>query len=265
VIKIGLLGYGAIARYLLDVVPEAGGAVVGCAVCRKGKEAFAETALGVGVPIFSDPLEAVPHADVFIDCAGHQGLKDHGSRILRSGKDLITLSIGALADQDVLSELKTAAADGGSRLHLASGAIGGLDALSSATVGKLEAVNYTGRKPPSGWRDSAAEATLDLDNLTKAAVHFSGNAREAALRYPKNANVAAAVALAGIGFERTSVTLIADPQISDNKHELSVSGEFGSFEFAISGKCLESNPKTSALAAMSVVKKIADRSRMIVL
>lgn len=217
------------------------------------------------LPVFTDPLEGLGLADVFVDCAGHQGLKDHGSSILRSGTDLVTLSIGALADPLLEAELKGAAEAGGSQLHLASGAMAGLDALSSASMGRLDAVNYIGRKPPEGWYGSPAEDTLDLANLKTPSEHFSGNAREAALRYPKNANVAAAIALAGLGFEQTSVTLIADPTITENRHELSVRGEFGSFEISIAGRSLAHNPRTSALAAMSVVKKIADRSRPFVL
>ena len=73
---------------------------------------------------------------------------------------------------------------------MVSGAIGGLDALTAGSVGTLTQVTYRGRKPPRGWRGSPAEAKLDLDMLAEPAVHFSGSARNAALEYPKNANVA---------------------------------------------------------------------------
>ena len=106
---------------------------------------------------------------------------------------------------------------------------------------------------------------MDLDNLTSgAAVHFEGSARNAATEYPKNANVAAAVALAGIGFDATEVRLIADPDITENIHEIEATGEFGSFSFQIRGKSLPANPRSSALAAMSVISKLAQESQCIV-
>jgi aspartate dehydrogenase len=128
--------------------------------------------------------------------------------------------------------------------------------LSSASIGELNHVTYRGRKPPQGWRGSPAETKLDLDALSEAAVHFSGSARNAALEYPKNANVAASVALAGIGFDDTIVELIADPGVERNVHEIVAEGDFGRFEFRIEGKSMPDNPRSSAITAMSVVREI---------
>ena len=86
----------------------------------------------------------------------------------------------------------------------------------------------------------------------------------AATEYPKNANVAAAVALAGIGFDDTRVKLIADPGVTENIHEIQAAGEFGSFCFEIRGHSLPDNPRSSALAAMSVVNKLEEESQSIV-
>ena len=146
-----------------------------------------------------------------------------------------------------------------------SGAIGGLDALSAGSVGTLSQVTYRGRKPPQGWRGSPAQAKLDLDALSEPAVHFSGSARVAALEYPKNANVAASVALAGIGFDKTQVELIADPGIARNMHEVVAEGDFGRLEFRIEGDSLPDNPRSSAITAMSVVREILNPSSPIVI
>ena len=90
--------------------------------------------------------------------------------------------------------------------------------------------------------------------------HFDGTARDAALRYPKNANVAAAVALAGIGLDATKARLVADPNATGNTHIITAKGAFGSFEFTIKGNSLPESSRTSALAAMSVVDQILRKS-----
>ncbi len=203
--------------------------------------------------------------DAVIDCAGHDALRAHGAAILERGLDLVSVSVGALADAGLSARLEAAAVQGNARLHLASGAIGALDCLQAARVGALDEVTYVGRKPPGGWKGSPAERVTDLDALRSGAVtHFAGSARDAALQYPRNANVAAAVALAGVGFDSTMVRLIADGDICENVHEIRARGEFGAFRFRISGKSLPDNPRSSVLAAMSVIAKLDQMSRRIV-
>ncbi len=242
--RLGIIGAGAIGKYVREKALESGHEIV--ALLRR-----------------SDRVADLPDdIELMIDCAGHAALREYGPDILRRGTDLLTVSIGALADADLFDELNRAATHGGATLHLASGAIGALDCLRAAHVGDLQSVTYVGRKPPQGWRGSPAATRLDLDNLTAgAATHFDGSARDAAIQYPKNANVAAAVALAGIGFDDTQVELIADPNISDNIHEIRARGDFGSFTFEIRGRSLPDNPRSSALAAMSVISKLDEVSR----
>jgi aspartate dehydrogenase len=254
-LRVGLIGHGAIAQY---VARGLGGlqAQLTLALIRPGRVAGAQAALG-DVRCVEDIAGDLP--DIMVDCAGHAGLAQHGAAILRAGVPLISVSLGALADASLHANLTAAARDGDTQLILCSGAIGGLDALRAASMGRLTRVTYEGRKPPAGWRGSRAEEVLDLSALLQQeAVHFDGDARQAALLYPKNANVAAAVALAGLGFEGTQVRLIADPHAAGNIHQITAQGDFGEMRFEITGQTLPGNPRTSALAAMSVLRALAD-------
>ncbi|MEL7185974.1 MAG: aspartate dehydrogenase [Pseudomonadota bacterium] len=258
--QITIIGCGAIAEYVAGHLKNSDDIEIVSALVTVRSLERARTVFGSDVSLTTEYSTDSPRADLVVDCAGHAGLRQHGEKILAYGVDVVSVSVGAMADESLAAKLSDAATSGGSQLHLASGAIGALDALSAAQVGGLDEVVYTGRKPPAGWRGSPAEETLALDELSESAVHFSGSARDAALRYPKNANVAAAVALAGIGFDKTRVELIADPTINTNRHEVSAKGAFGKLNFSIEGNALPDNPKSSALAAMSVVRAVLDRA-----
>ncbi len=254
--KLALIGYGTIAHYVIEQLANS----------------EHQVAAIITSPSFKAPEgDRLPHdlqfakafadiegtIDLFVDCAGHGGLMAHGEDILRAGHDLLTVSIGAFADQNIHGRLHQAAKHGNSNIILASGAIGALDILRSARTGTLKSVCYKGRKPPRSWKGSPAETILDLDSeFETPQQHFRGTAREAALQYPKNANVAAAVALSGIGFDETMVELIADPSIERNIHEIEAEGAFGKCKFEIECNPMPSNPRTSALAAMSVIANI---------
>ena len=261
--RLGIIGDGAIGRYVREEALRGGHEIRALLVRPERLEDQAQDQQrALLVSNVSDLPGDIEH---MVDCAGHAALRSYGPDILRGGTDLTTVSLGALADPVLFASLEQAAIEGGARLHLASGAIGALDCLQAARVGELQSVTYIGRKPPRSWKGSPAETKLDLDNLTDGAqVHFDGSAREAATDYPKNANVAAAVALAGIGFDDTRVQLIADPGVSENIHEIQAKGDFGSFSFEIRGHSLPDNPRSSALAAMSVVSKLAQQSQSIV-
>lgn len=256
-LQVAIIGHGAIAGYVRAKLPKLGITEV-AQVVRPGKEAFDDSP-----PRISDLRGLPSQPDLVIDCGGHQALAAHGPVALALGIDVMTVSLGALADMQIEQSLTDAAIKGGARLQLLSGAIGGLDALRSAAAGSLTQVSYTGRKPPNGWRGSPAEAVIDLDNISVPTAHFSGTARHAALQYPKNANVAAAVAFAGIGLDQTSVQLIVDPTVTENIHEVSATGDFGTFHFTIAGKGLPENPRSSSLAAMSIVAALAERQKQI--
>ncbi|KRW95200.1 aspartate dehydrogenase [Paracoccus sp. MKU1] len=194
--------------------------------------------------------------DLVIECATHAAVRETVPQLLEAGIDVVIVSIGALGDAGTVARIEAAAKTGRARAIAVSGAIGGLDVLRSARLAGLDSVAYIGRKPPIAWKGTPAERLLDLPNLKEATVFYEGDAVEAARDYPKNTNVTAAVALAGLGFQNTKVRLIADPAASGNTHELEAKGAFGSFHILLNNKPLPENPKTSWLAALSVEQAV---------
>ncbi len=266
-ITVGLIGYGGIAQDAVAALRASGAVVkfVG-ALCRPGRTAQARNALG-DIPVFEslDNLVALRPA-IVAEVAGQPAVAQHAETILRAGIDCLVISVGALADPKLLEHLKTAARDDGSgRLLLPAGAIGGIDAIAAMRLGGLHTVRYRSRKPPAAWRGSPAEKVTDLEKLTSRAVLYRGTAGEAALLYPQNANVAAAVALAGLGFDATEVELVADPDAPGNVHEIEAEGGAGRIAIQLQGKPSKTNPKTSALAALSVARAILNLEATIVI
>jgi len=264
--SVGLVGYGGIAQDVVAALSEtkADVQIVG-ALCRPGRTDKARAALrDIAIVETLDELLARKPA-IVAEVAGQQAVAEHGEAVLRSGTDLLVISIGALAEPKLLERLKAAAHAGGSRILLPAGAIGGIDAIAAMRFGGLTSVRYRSRKPPAAWRGSPAEKVADLATLTKRTVLYTGTAGEAALLYPQNANVAAAVALAGLGFDATAVELVADPDAPGNVHEIEAEGAAGRFAIQLQGKPSRSNPKTSALAALSVARALSNEKATIVI
>ena len=257
-LNILIIGHGAIASSVAQSLQDDPRFYLTSALCRPGRSAEAKHVLGASIKTIEAASAVDPSTQVAVDCAGHTALREHGATLLERGIDVLTVSNGALSDPQLLESLQDAAERGGSKLRLLSGAIGALDAIAAAQVGGLDYVRYTGRKPPGGWVGSPAENKIDLSAITDPTVHFQGSAGDAARLYPKNANVAATVALAGMGFDDTEACLIADPTITTNQHQVEASGAFGKLSFTIEGKGLPDNPRSSALTAMSVVKALHD-------
>jgi len=258
-LDLAVIGCGAIAHYVAEqMAADVGIRIVGV-IARPGSRAKAAGMLGDGGSVVDHVSDLPADVDLIADCAGHSGLAEHGPGALRAGIDVVSLSNGALADPALAVELEDSAKAGQARLTLLSGAIGGIDVLGAGQVGGLTSVTYVGRKPPAGWRGTPAETICDLASLAEPFTHFRGTAREAALNYPKNANVAATVALAGLGLDETMVELIADPAAGRNIHEVAAEGAFGCFRLQVEGRPLPTNPKSSALAAMSMVRYLRQR------
>jgi aspartate dehydrogenase len=261
-----LIGCGGIAQDVIATLQKADAniEIVG-ALCRPGRAEHARAAIpGIKIcEMIEDLFDRRPA--VAAEVAGQEAVAAYGADILRRGIDLLVISIGALAEPKLLQALKGAAQRGGSRVLLPAGAIGGIDAIAAMRLNGLKMVRYRSRKPPVAWRGSAAEKVADLDTLTSRTVLYRGHAGEAALLYPQNANVAAAVALAGLGFEATEVELVADPEAPGNLHEIEAEGAAGRFTIALQGKPSRTNPKTSALAALSVARALVNLEAPIVI
>lgn len=254
--KIGLIGNGGIAAACRETLGER--VTITGILVRAGK-----TDTGSDAPLV-ETIEALiaTAPDIIVECAGHDAVRAHGAAVLEAGIPLVVASIGALADAELEARLKAAEKAGGARIILPSGAIGGLDALSAAALGGLDSVTYRAIKPAFAWRGTPAEEMVDLEGLREPTSFFTGNAREAALMFPKNSNVAAAVALAGMGFEDTKVELVASPTSNRNVHEIRFSGVDGSCSIEIEGNPSPSNPKTSMLTAHSLASTLLDLARI---
>jgi aspartate dehydrogenase len=256
-LRVALIGCGAIGTSVLELLKgDTALAVVAIVVPEEGVAAAQR--LVPGVPVASRvPASGI---DLVVETAGHAAIEEHVLPALARGTPCIVASVGALSAAGLAERLEAAATAGRTQVQLIAGAIGAIDALAAARIGGLDSVRYTGRKPPQAWKGTPAEQGRDLDALAEETVIFEGSAREAAQRYPKNANVAATVSLAGLGLDRTMVRLIADPAIADNVHTVEAEGAFGSFELTMRNKPLAANPKTSALTVYSAVRALRNRA-----
>lgn len=204
-----------------------------------------------------DKLREVP--ELAIECAGHSAVAEFGEACLTTGMDFLVTSVGALTDLALLQRLERASRTHMGKLMIPAGAIAGVDAIAAARFGGLDRVRYTSRKPPEAWKGTYAEKLLDLDSIEGPVEFYSGTAGEAARLFPQNANVAATIALAGRGFEQTECSLNADPAAPGNVHLIEAEGAFGTLRVEVQGKPLADNPKTSTLAALSVLRAIHNR------
>lgn len=249
--RLMMIGYGAMGREVHRLLPK--GLSLDWVLLREGSDSSQQPRL-LNLETVSTVDQCVERPDLVIECAGQEGVREHGEAVLRRGLDLALISVGALADEQLRKRLEIAAREGGGRIILLSGAIAGIDGLAAAREGGLETVTYEACKAPRSWKGSYAEQLIDLDSVHTPTVFFEGSAAEAARLFPANANVAATVGLAGIGLNETRVKLTVDPNTTTNTHRIHALGRFGELALHMNGRPLEDNPKTSTLAALSVVR-----------
>jgi aspartate dehydrogenase len=254
-----VIGYGAITDEIVRCLDLRAGLekLVGVLDVPQKLPELAQKAAG-RFPVFATlPQLLAREPEIVIEAAGHGAVHAFAPDILKSGCDLLVASTGALADKKMAAKLSASSA-GGPEIWIASGAVAGIDGLLAARTAGLQSVTYTSLKGPLAWKGTPAERLLGEKAKHERVIFFSGNAREAATHYPQNANVAATIAFAGLGLDRTRVELGSDPHVPGPLGIINAEGEFGRFKFDILALASPHNPKTSALTGHSLVAAVLD-------
>ena len=258
--KVGFIGYGAIGHAVGRAIDDglAGDTTLSAILVRRPAQLQ-------DVPdeiVATDDLARflAVETELVVEVAGHAALRQHLAAVLESGRDLMTLSVGAFADAEFLARAEELARRFGRRILIPSGAIAGLDMISAAALGPLDTVTHTTHKHPRAF---TAEQLGGIDP-TEAVLLYDGPARDGVGRFPENVNVAAAVSLAGIGLDRTRLRVFADPATDRNRHVVEVTGYFGRLRLEVENQPSE-NPKTGRVVPLSVAKALRNLGAPIVL
>jgi aspartate dehydrogenase len=250
--RVAIAGLGAIGRKLARALADGidGLELAAVAVGDRGKAEGWLAEQGISCPVVA--LAELPdHCDVAVECAPAAVLEEICRPMLEAGKKVMVLSAGALLPRPELMEL---ARERGGQIIVPTGALLGLDAVAAAAEGEIESVRMITRKPPGGLAGAPhlVENGISVEGLNEAKLVFKGSAREAAAGFPANVNVAAALALAGIGADATTIEIWADPGVTRNCHTIEVVSDSASFTLSIENIPSE-NPKTGRITAQSAL------------
>ena len=251
-LRVAIAGYGAVGSRVAQALDEGlpGYELTAIAARDKPRAARGVSALRYPVPVV-DIAELEGLADLVVEAAPAALLAAIARPFLAAGKRAVVLSAGALLGQEALVEL---ARQHGGQIIVPSGALLGLDAVSAAAQGEIHSVRLVTAKPVKGLLGAPylAEQGIDISTVAAATRIFHGSARQAAIGFPANVNVAAALSLAGIGPDRTMVEIWADPALTRNTHSITVEADSARFSMSIEGVPSE-NPKTGRITALSVI------------
>ena len=251
--RVAIAGFGAIGKVVAEAL-DSGIDRLALAAVSARDTARAERAMADftrKVPVL--PLRQLwEEADIVVECAPAAVLREIAEPALAQGRTLVVLSCGALLDNFDLVDL---ARRQGGRILVPTGALLALDAVQAAAVGNIARVHMITRKPPNGLAGAPylVENGIAVDGLNAAKRVFTGTAREAARGFPANVNVAAALALAGIGPDRTTIEIWADPAVDRNIHRIEVEADAARLSFQIENVPSVENPRTGRLTPLSVV------------
>jgi aspartate dehydrogenase len=234
--RVGLIGAGAIGGLIADACEKG---LVPCdelVVFDLDQSSTERLKTGTTFPATIvgglDELIAAKPA-VVVEAASQEAAKEYVPRLIEAGIEVVVMSTGALLQLPRM----------GNKVHVPSGAIGGLDAISAAALAGIDWVMLTTRKPPKA---------LDMTN-TKPQVVYEGVAEDAAMRFPREMNVAATLALT-VKPAKVKVQVISDPSATRNTHEVYVKWHLGEMSLSFANDPHPANPKTSALAAWAAIK-----------
>ena len=191
-------------------------------------------------------------ADILIETTPSDVFLEVVRPAIQSRKTILVMSAGALLRNITLvDEARTT----GARIFIPSGAIAGLDAVRAASEGTIYRLILETRKLPLAFCGApwVLQQEIYLSAIRSPRLLFSGNALEAVEAFPANANVAAALALSGPGFERTEVRIWADPTLTCNVHRIQLESDSVNLDTTIKALVSATNPKTSGLAAYCAI------------
>jgi aspartate dehydrogenase len=251
-LRVAIVGLGAIGRKVAQALDQGIASLALVAVSAQKPEKHRGWLAGLTKPPAVLPIEAlVDVADIVVECAPGKLVRSIVAPFVACGKIAVVVSVGALLDNEDLIEL---ARRNGGQIVVPTGALIGLDAVTAAAVGTIHSVRMVTRKPPLGLAGAPyiVEHNIDIEGITEPFRVFEGTARDAAKGFPANLNVAVALSLAGIGPDRTTLEIWADPTVTRNTHRVEVESDSARFSMSIENIPSE-NPKTGMITALSVI------------
>lgn len=257
--RVSVAGLGAVGRELVRHLSDGidGLALVAVSAADHDKATRTLSQLGANVPVLAlEDLE--PVSDLVVECIPASLVPQLTESVVSAGKEIVMLSAGVLLTHPELVDL---AERHGGRITVPTGALLGLDAVGAAAEGAIYSVKMISRKPPQGLAGAPhlERSGIDAGEVTEPTLAFSGSAREAAEGFPANLNIAAALALAGIGPELTQVEMWIDPTVTRNTHRVEVRSEAADFTLTIANVPSE-NPRTGRITALSVLRLLRKRA-----
>ncbi|MFL6309449.1 MAG: aspartate dehydrogenase [Nitrososphaera sp.] len=258
---IGLLGCGTIGTHLALAInsDEIDNAYLGGMFdIIQENAATLKSKLKTDVQVYSnfDNLIAAS-VDIIIEAASQEAVRRFSKPIVEAGKDLMIMSVGALADGALLTELSEISSlkKGKNRIYVPSGAIAGIDAIRSVRR-LIDSITLTTTKSPKSLSGAPflTAKNINLNSITEITEIYEGTASEAVKLFPANVNVAAVLSLAGIGSDKTKVRVVVNPHVTTNQHEIVATGSFGDIKITVNNVTAPGNPKTSFLAVLSAIE-----------